>query len=191
MASAEYKIAVFGANGVGKSAITIQFVQNHFPDWIDPTVEEYYRKFMVIDGDDVKLSILDTKNPSDYSAYQNRPIPSTKGFLLVYSVTSMGTLDEIIEFKDKICRIKDSDRVPMVLVANKVDLERTREVTREEGERIALVWGVPYVEVSAKDRINIEEAFCILVREVMLERKELAAQSAKSTKLSGSKCTIS
>ena len=58
-----------------------------------------------------------------------------KGFLLFYSITSRSSFDEVIEFKEQVCRVKDSDNVAMVLVGNKCDLESERQVTKEEGEK--------------------------------------------------------
>jgi small GTP-binding protein len=56
----EYKIAVVGAGGVGKSAITVQYIQNVFVQDYDPTIEDSYRKHTKVDGTNVHLEILDT-----------------------------------------------------------------------------------------------------------------------------------
>ena len=56
----EYKIVVLGSGGVGKSALTIQFVQGFFVDKYDPTIEDSYRKQVVVDGKQCILEILDT-----------------------------------------------------------------------------------------------------------------------------------
>lgn len=56
----EYKLVVVGSGGVGKSALTIQLIQNHFVDEYDPTIEDSYRKQVVIDGETCLLDILDT-----------------------------------------------------------------------------------------------------------------------------------
>uniref|UniRef100_A0A8C8UIA7 Small monomeric GTPase n=1 Tax=Peromyscus maniculatus bairdii TaxID=230844 RepID=A0A8C8UIA7_PERMB len=69
----EYRLAVVGAGGVGKSALTIQLIQNHFVDECGPTIEDVYQKQVVIDGETCPLDILDT-------AGQKRP----PGNLFVY-----------------------------------------------------------------------------------------------------------
>ena len=56
----EYKIVVLGSGGVGKSALTVQFVQGIFVEKYDPTIEDSYRKQVVIDGETCLLDILDT-----------------------------------------------------------------------------------------------------------------------------------
>lgn len=56
----EYKIVVLGSGGVGKSALTVQFVQGIFVEKYDPTIEDSYRKQMEVDGQQCMLEILDT-----------------------------------------------------------------------------------------------------------------------------------
>jgi Ras-related protein Rap-1A len=58
--TSEYKIVVLGSGGVGKSALTIQFIQGSFVEKYDPTIEDSYRKHVEIDGKAAMLDILDT-----------------------------------------------------------------------------------------------------------------------------------
>merc|ERR1711865_343911 len=90
-----------------------------------------------------------------------------KGFLLVYSIASRNSFDEISVFKEKILRAKDMDQVPMVLVGNKCDLSaEERQVEEQEGKALAEEWGCPFMEVSAKEKIKNEECFFQVVREI-------------------------
>lgn len=89
-----------------------------------------------------------------------------QGFLLVYAITSRGSFSEIVSFKEQILRVKDKDRVPMILVGNKSDLEPERQVTTGEGQDLARTFNAPFMESSAKTRVNVEEAFFELVREI-------------------------
>ena len=59
------------------------------------------------------------------------------GFLLVYSVIDRKTFEEVGEFYEQILRVKDADKVPMVLVGNKCDLESERVITNDEGKNYA------------------------------------------------------
>ncbi|KAM9136291.1 ras-related protein Rap-1A-like isoform 3-T3 [Lepidogalaxias salamandroides] len=56
----EYKLVVLGSGGVGKSALTVQFVQGIFVEKYDPTIEDSYRKQVEVDGQQCMLEILDT-----------------------------------------------------------------------------------------------------------------------------------
>ena len=73
----EYKLVIVGGGGVGKSALTIQLIQNHFIDEYDPTIEDSYRKQVTIDEETCLLDILDTAGQEEYSAMrdQARPAP--------------------------------------------------------------------------------------------------------------------
>ena len=105
----EYKLVVVGGGSVGKSALTIQFIQSHFGvsaahhvQWdrgvtlacavrpavveYDPTIEDSYRKQCTIDGQDAWLDILDTAGQEEYSAMREQYMRTGEGFLLVYSI---------------------------------------------------------------------------------------------------------
>ncbi|TYZ60706.1 hypothetical protein PybrP1_004723 [[Pythium] brassicae (nom. inval.)] len=152
--------------GVGKSALTIRLVTDNFLEDYDPTIEDSYRKQTVIDNHSALLDILDTAGQEEYTSMQDQWMREGKGFLLVYSVTSRSTFDDISSFKDKILRAKDVDNVPIVLVGNKCDLDSQRQVAKGEGEQLARRWGCAFMETSAKERINNEDCFYQVVREI-------------------------
>jgi GTPase KRas protein len=170
----EYKLVVVGSGGVGKSALTIQLIQNHFVDEYDPTIEDSYRKQVVIDGETCLLDILDTAGQEEYSAMRDTYMRTGEGFLCVYSITSRASFDEITTFREQILRVKDKESVPMIIVGNKCDLENERQVTQSEGRDLARSFSCNFMETSAKTRVNVEEAFHDLVREIRDQKKKEA-----------------
>ncbi|RLV90457.1 Ras-like protein 1 [Spathaspora sp. JA1] len=162
----EYKLVVVGGGGVGKSALTIQLIQSHFVDEYDPTIEDSYRKQCTIDNDQVMLDVLDTAGQEEYSAMREQYMRTGEGFLLVYSINSRNSMEELQSFYEQILRVKDSDQVPVLVVGNKCDLEIERQVSYEEGLALAKSFGCQFLETSAKQRINVEEAFYDLVRSI-------------------------
>ncbi|CUS20501.1 LAQU0S01e08020g1_1 [Lachancea quebecensis] len=160
----EYKLVVVGGGGVGKSALTIQLIQSHFVDEYDPTIEDSYRKQVVVDGKVSILDILDTAGQEEYSAMREQYMRTGEGFLLVYSVTSRTSFEELMTYYQQILRVKDADYVPVFLVGNKSDLEDERQVAYEEGVSLAKQFNAPFLETSAKQAINVEESFYGLVR---------------------------
>ena len=113
---------------------------------------------------------------------------SGQGFLLVYSITNRGSFDEVASFHDAICRVKDTDKVPMIIVGNKLDLESERVVSQEEGKDLAATYNCPWIETSAKARVRCEDAFYELVREI---KKNTVPDSARGGKKKKSpKCAI-
>uniref|UniRef100_G3USG3 small monomeric GTPase n=1 Tax=Meleagris gallopavo TaxID=9103 RepID=G3USG3_MELGA len=147
----EYKLVVVGAGGVGKSALTIQLIQNHFVDEYDPTIEDSYRKQVVIDGETCLLDILDTAGQEEYSAMRDQYMRTGEGFLCVFAINNTKSFEDIHQYREQIKRVKDSDDVPMVLVGNKCDLP-ARTVETRQAQDLARSYGIPYIETSAKTR---------------------------------------
>ncbi|KIJ14292.1 hypothetical protein PAXINDRAFT_163463 [Paxillus involutus ATCC 200175] len=154
-AKQEYKLVVVGGGGVGKSALTIQFIQSHFVDEYDPTIEDSYRKQCVIDEEVALLDVLDTAGQEEYGAMREQYMRTGEGFLLVYSITSRNSFEEISTFHQQILRVKDQDSFPVIVVANKCDLEYERQVGMNEGRDLAKHFGCKFIETSAKQRINV------------------------------------
>jgi small GTP-binding protein len=163
--SETYKVVVLGSGGVGKSALTIQFIQGNFVEKYDPTIEDSYRKQVEVDGQLCTLDILDTAGQEEYSAMRDQYMRTGQAFILVYSITDPSSFQDCEAIHDQLLRSVDSDSVPLVLVGNKCDLEEERGVSTQEGQKMAEKFGhCKFFEASAKARINVEECFHGLVR---------------------------
>jgi len=180
----DYKLVVVGAGGVGKSALTIQLIQNHFVDEYDPTIEDSYRKQVVIDGETCLLDILDTAGQEEYSAMRDQYMRTGEGFLLVFAVNNAKSFEDISGYREQIKRVKDAEEVPMVLVGNKCDLP-TRNVESTSAKEMAKVYQIPFIETSAKTRMGVDDAFYTLVREIRKDR-----QKGQKDKKKKKKCCI-
>ena len=103
---------------------------------------------------------------------------SGQGFLLVFSITSLASLNELYELREQIIRIKDDERVPLVIIGNKSDLEEAREVSRARAFAVSEGWNhAPYYETSARRRANVDEAFIDLCRQII--RKDFATEQVR------------
>ncbi|XP_043915262.1 ras-related protein R-Ras2-like isoform X2 [Protopterus annectens] len=165
-AQEKYKLVVVGGGGVGKSALTIQFIQSYFVSDYDPTIEDSYTKVCVIDGKETRLDILDTAGQEEFGAMREQYMRSGEGFLLVFAVNDRASYNEMMKFHTQILRVKDRDEFPMVLVGNKTDLDVQRQITKEEAQSFARENRIPYMEASAKLRFNVDESFHELVRAI-------------------------
>ncbi|XP_054718900.1 ras-related protein Rap-2c-like [Uloborus diversus] len=164
----ELKVVVLGSGGVGKSALTVQFVSGAFMEKYDPTIEDFYRKEIEVDCAPCVLEILDTAGTEQFASMRDLYIKNGQGFVVVYSVTSHQTFQDIKGMREQISRVKGQDRVPLLLVGNKRDLDHQREVARAEGEGLARLWGCPFLESSARSRQDVDELFAEIVREMDL-----------------------
>ncbi|ANB11004.1 Ras family GTPase RAS2 [Sugiyamaella lignohabitans] len=156
-----YKLIVLGDGGVGKTALTIQLCLNHFVETYDPTIEDSYRKQVMIDDQPATLEVLDTAGQEEYTALRDQWIRDGEGFILVYSITSRSSFSRIKNYYSQIERVKDEDPFAIVLVGNKSDRKGERQVSEQDGEQLARELGdnVAFFESSAKLNINIEKAF--------------------------------
>lgn len=200
--------------------MTIQLIQAHFVDEYDPTIEgifflathtfpvtyrpwrlttwsnaDSYRKQCNIDGEVALLDVLDTAGQEEYSAMREQYMRTGEGFLLVYSITSRQSFEEIMMFQQQILRVKDKDYFPIILVGNKCDLEEERQVSQAgafpalvqtgrtsilipgcaEGESVARKFGCKFIETSAKSRINVDNAFYEIVREIRRYNRDMSS----------------
>ena len=173
-----YKIAVVGAGGVGKSALTIQLIQNQFVPAYDPTIEDSYKKQVVIDKETCFLDILDTAGQEEFQAMRDQYMREREGFLIVFAVNNDESLEEISEFVGQIKRVKEGEEVRMVLVGNKCDLpEWTVDMARVRD--IAHTYNCPFIKTSAKTRTGVDDAFYTLVREVRKDEKQRGDDNTK------------
>nr|ACO11078.1 Ras-like protein 3 precursor [Caligus rogercresseyi] len=163
----EYKIVVLGSGGVGKSALTVQFVRGIFVEKYDPTIEDSYRKQVEVDNQQCMLEILDTAGTEQFTAMRDLYMKNGQGFVLVYSITAQSTFNDLQDLREQILRIKDTDDVPMVLVGNKCDLEDERVVGKDQGLNLAKQFNnCSFMETSAKAKIGVTDLFYDLVRQI-------------------------
>lgn len=93
-----------------------------------------------------------------------------EGIILVYSITSRSSFEEISVFYHNILRMRGVAHCPMILNGNKCDLESERQVSTGEGKDLALSYGCKFFETSAKTGVNIDESFFQMVREIREHR---------------------
>lgn len=122
---------------------------------------------MKLESDEVQIDILDTAGQEDYAAIRDNYFRSGEGFLCVFSITEHESFVATHDFREQILRVKGDESIPFVLVGNKCDLGNTkRNVTLEEANKLAEQWNVPYIETSAKTRLNVDKIFHDLMTEI-------------------------
>ncbi|NWZ70086.1 DIRA2 protein, partial [Acrocephalus arundinaceus] len=194
--SNDYRVVVFGAGGVGKSSLVLRFVKGTFRESYIPTIEDTYRQVISCDKSICTLQITDTTGSHQFPAMQRLSISKGHAFILVYSITSRQSLEELKPIYEQICQIKgDIENIPIMLVGNKNDENQNREVESSEGEAIAKKWKCAFMETSAKTNHNVKELFQELLN---LEKRRTVSlqidgkkskQQKRKEKLKG-KCVV-
>lgn len=180
----EYKLVILGAGGVGKSALTMRLVQGVFVEKYDPTIEDFYRHQIEVDGAPCTLEILDTAGTEQFAAMRQLYIANGHAFALVYSIDSQASFLELQTIHQQIVDVKSSSQVAMVLVGNKCDMEMDREVSKEQADQLATrSWNCSFIETSAKTDTNVRELFVELVRKT----NQYMGMTQKTTKNSSRK----
>ena len=184
----DYKLVVFGAGAVGKSALTIQFVQGYFITDYDPTIEDCYKRALAIDNENVQLDILDTAGQDDFAPMRTQYMRQGKGFIIVYAIDDRASFEEVEVFHRDLLRTKGATNVPVVICGNKCDLEDKRVVSKTEGEELADRLKAKFFETSALANLHIEDAFRTVVREIRKSQGDASSQtSEKKDSTSGKK----
>ncbi|KAJ5886374.1 uncharacterized protein N7473_009048 [Penicillium subrubescens] len=189
-------ITICGDGGCGKSSITLRLVRSQWIHEYDPTIEDSYSVTRTVDGLPYFLSITDTAGQEEYRGLWTASTVKSDAFLLVYDITNPSSLQTLDYFMDMINleaeqRVEDNDRLrkelknkgvetdelvglppPVKIVAgNKCDLKDGRAVTAREGLEYARKHGCGFMETSAREMVNIEETFALLVRRVIEARR--------------------
>jgi GTPase SAR1 family protein len=105
-----------------------------------------------------------------------------EGFVCVYSITTEESFNSVREFHKAILRVTEREHVPFVLVGNKADLESQRVVSEGDGRKLAEELRCGFLETSAKNNVNVEQSFLELVKLVLADKRELAADDGKNKK---------
>jgi GTPase KRas protein len=158
-----WRVAVLGDGGVGKTALAVQFTLNCFVETYDPTIEDAYRKQLVVDNKMAFVEVIDTAGQEEYATLRDQWVREGQAFILVYSIASRTTFERLEMFRQSMRRVKRGDTIFM-LVGNKCDKTYEREVSKEEGAALARQFGCEFLETSAKTAQNVERLFTNLVR---------------------------
>ncbi|XP_032900278.1 ras-related protein Rab-37-like isoform X1 [Amblyraja radiata] len=162
-----HKTILVGDSGVGKTSLLVQFDQGKFiPGSFSATVGiGFTNKVVVVDGVKVKLQIWDTAGQERFRSVTHAYYRDAQALLLLYDITSKSSFDNITAWLTEVHEYAQQD-VVIMLLGNKADITGERAIKREEGERLAREYGVPFIETSAKTGINVELAFLAVAKEL-------------------------
>ncbi|BFZ60779.1 GTP-binding protein [Saitoella coloradoensis] len=160
------KVAVLGSRSVGKSSLTVQFVENHFVESYYPTIENTFSKTIKYKNQEYATEIIDTAGQDEYSILNSKHSIGIHGYVLVYSVASKSSFEMVKIIRDKILNHTGTDWVPIVVVGNKSDLHMQRQVTADDGKALAQQWNCAWTEASARHNENVARAFELVIAEV-------------------------
>ncbi|XP_077993651.1 ras-related protein Rap-2b-like [Glandiceps talaboti] len=172
-----YKVYLLGDSSVGKSSLAVQFTSSSFSVGLseyEPSLcddySEMYDKTISVDDSEATLKLLDTPpcTHKEFEKSESEYLNDGDAYLLVYSITSKRSFQRVSELRFRLTRGQERETVPVILVGNKSDLERSREVTYEEGRHFAASFNCKFIETSASLGHNIDTMFEGVVRQIRL-----------------------
>jgi len=164
MDSTECKVVVLGLSPCGRSSLLVRLVRDEFSEVPDPTIQDYYNFKVRVDGTFYNLIILDTSSEEGYESYQKEGLSWADGFILAYATDSRSSYEAARPYRAKIFDTK-KEKVPLLLIATKADLGPSeRQVSEEEGRKLAEEFACPFFETSAKKGSYIKEPFITVIR---------------------------
>jgi Ras family protein len=172
------KVCILGQGAVGKSCLTQQFVEDRFQQAYNPTINHTFAKKIKVRGEDFLMTILDTAGQDETSIFQPQYSIGTHGYVLVYSITDYSSFEIVKTIYEKIHSYAVD--VVLVLVGNKTDLEKDRQVPHEEALALAQEWKCPFIECSAKRKENISKVFYTIMEEILNQEDGTPKQAGKT-----------
>jgi len=168
-------MVIVGAPGSGKSCLVIRFIAARFVGVYEPTLEDSYRKQILVDNEAGLVDIFDTAGADEFAMVRDSFMRDAEGFLCVYAIDDSASFKEVTRLYDHCKRVKDSaeyPHIPCVVLANKCDLPKEeKRVSSEQGAELARSLGASYFETSALTGANVSEAFYALVRDIRSARR--------------------
>ncbi|KAI5131073.1 Ras-Related Protein Rab-8B [Manis pentadactyla] len=168
-----FKLLLIGDSGVGKTCLLFRFSEDAFNTTFISTIGiDFKIRTIELDGKKIKLQIWDTAGQERFRTITTAYYRGAMGIMLVYDITNEKSFDNIKNWIRNIEEHASSD-VERMILGNKCDMNDKRQVSKERGEKLAIDYGIKFLETSAKSSTNVEEAFFILARDIMtkLNRK--------------------
>ena len=171
------KVIILGDSAVGKTSLMNRFVKQEFSQQYRATIgADFLSKEIMIDNKLVTLQIWDTAGQERFQSLGVAFYRGSDCCVLVYDITSSKSFDSLESWREEFlnqANPKNPESFPFVVLGNKVDKEQERRVqttkaqawTRSKGE-------IPLFECSAKDSVNVEEAFQEIARRALKKEQQ-------------------
>ncbi|CAH8273685.1 unnamed protein product [Arabidopsis lyrata] len=170
-----FKLLLIGDSGVGKSCLLLRFADDSYIEsYISTIGVDFKIRTVEQDGKTVKLQIWDTAGQERFRTITSSYYRGAHGIIIVYDVTDEESFNNVKQWLSEIDRYA-SDSVNKLLVGNKCDLAANRAVPYETAKAFADEIGIPFMETSAKDATNVEQAFMAMAASI---KDRMASQPA-------------
>lgn len=169
-----FKVVLLGEGCVGKTSLVLRYVEDKFNNNHLQTIQaSFLNKKINIDGKRLNLAIWDTAGQEKFHALGPIYYRSSNGAVLVYDITDEKSFQQVKTWVKELRKMLGKD-VCLIIVGNKIDLEKDRHVSLEEAEDYANKVGAVHFQTSAKLNQGVEDMFLVLSKNMLSinEQKE-------------------
>lgn len=176
-----FKLLLIGDSGVGKSCLLLRFADDTYTEsYISTIGVDFKIRTIELDGKTIKLQIWDTAGQERFRTITSSYYRGAHGIIVVYDVTDQESFNNVKQWLQEIDRYA-SENVNKLLVGNKCDLTNKKVVDYSSAKEYADQLGIPFLETSAKNATNVEQAFMTMAAEIKNRVGPAAAIQAGST----------
>jgi Ras-related protein Rab-1A len=161
-----FKLLLIGDSGVGKSCLLLRFADDTYTEsYISTIGVDFKIRTIEIDGKKIKLQIWDTAGQERFRTITSSYYRGAHGIIIVYDVTDMESFNNVKMWLSEIEKYA-TDNVNKLLVGNKCDLVVKKVVDFNTAKDFADSLGIQFLEASAKNSTNVEQAFLTMARDI-------------------------
>ena len=161
-----FKLLLIGDSGVGKSCLLLRFADDTYTEsYISTIGVDFKIRTIELEGKTVKLQIWDTAGQERFRTITSSYYRGAHGIIVVYDVTDEATFNNVKQWLQEIERYA-CEGVNKLLVGNKADLTGSKQVDYEAAKQFADQLNIPFLETSAKDATNVEQAFLTMAKQI-------------------------
>lgn len=161
-----FKLLLIGDSGVGKSCLLLRFADDTYTEsYISTIGVDFKIRTIELDGKTIKLQIWDTAGQERFRTITSSYYRGAHGIIVVYDVTDQESYENVRNWLQEIERYAN-ENVNKLLVGNKCDLTSKKVVDYSTAKELADHLGIPFLETSAKNATNVEQAFMTMAAEI-------------------------
>eukprot|EP00760_Papus_ankaliazontas_P004678 PhM_4_TR12023/c0_g1_i1/m.54900/K07874/RAB1A; Ras-related protein Rab-1A len=161
-----FKLLLIGDSGVGKSCLLLRFADDTYTEsYISTIGVDFKIRTIQLEGKTIKLQIWDTAGQERFRTITSSYYRGAHGIIIVYDVTDVESFQNVKTWLSEIGKYA-ADNVNKLLVGNKCDLVNKKAVEYATAKEFADQLGIPFLETSAKNSTNVEEAFIRMTSEI-------------------------
>lgn len=176
-----FKILLIGDTNVGKSCLLLRFADDTYTgSFISTIVVDFKIRTIEVDHKIIKLQIWDTAGQERFRTITSSYYRGAHGIIVVYDVTDKESFNHVPEWLNEIDKYA-CENVNKLLFGNKSDLTAKRVVSTEQGKEFAESQGIEFLETSAKEATNVEQAFLTLATQIKTRMTSSTTDGTRSS----------